>query len=61
MAMIYWKTAERYLGRDEWHSLRHPSAVAAERAGQPLAEHLGVPFHFASPDKPDDEAPRWRP
>jgi hypothetical protein len=36
-----------------------PSAVAAE-AGRALADHLGVPFHFASPDDPDDEAPRWR-
>ncbi|MFI1071819.1 hypothetical protein [Streptomyces puniciscabiei] len=29
-------------------------------AAQALAEHLGVPFHFASPDVPDDEAPRRR-
>ncbi len=36
-----------------------PGATAAE-AGRALAEHLGVPFHFASPDTPDDEAPRWR-
>lgn len=36
-----------------------PSAVAAE-AGRALADHLGVPFHFASPDVPDDEALRWR-
>ncbi|MEU8031677.1 hypothetical protein [Streptomyces sp. NPDC049099] len=36
-----------------------PSAAAAE-AGRALADHLGVPFHFASPDDPDDEAPRWR-
>ncbi|MDQ0604077.1 hypothetical protein QF037_008422 [Streptomyces canus] len=36
-----------------------PNAVAAE-AGRALADHLGVPFHFGSPDVPDDEAPRWR-
>ncbi|MES5820114.1 hypothetical protein [Streptomyces sp. RG80] len=36
-----------------------PSARAAE-AGRALADHLGVPFHFPSPDVPDDEAPRWR-
>jgi hypothetical protein len=36
-----------------------PNAVAAE-AGRALADHLGVPFHFGSPDDPDDEAPRWR-
>ncbi|MFF7332214.1 hypothetical protein [Streptomyces sp. NPDC008150] len=36
-----------------------PAAVAAA-AGQALADRLGVPFHFASPDVPDDEAPRWR-
>ncbi|MFF9983730.1 hypothetical protein [Streptomyces erythrochromogenes] len=38
---------------------RDPSEAAAE-AGRTLADHLGVPFHFASPDDPDDEAPRWR-
>lgn len=37
-----------------------PHAAAATRAGTALAEHLGVPFHFASPGTPDDEAPRWR-
>ncbi|MFC9745569.1 hypothetical protein [Streptomyces niveus] len=36
-------------------------AAAADRAGCALAAHLAVPFHFASPDSPDDEAPRWRP
>ncbi|MGW6058101.1 hypothetical protein [Streptomyces sp. NPDC055189] len=36
-----------------------PGAAAAE-AGRALAGHLDVPFHFASPDVPDDEAPRWR-
>ncbi|MEU6669639.1 hypothetical protein [Streptomyces sp. NPDC046727] len=36
-----------------------PGTAAAE-AGRALAGHLGVPFHFASPDVPDDEAPRWR-
>jgi hypothetical protein len=36
-------------------------ATAATEAGKALADHLGVPFHFASPDVPDDEAPRWRP
>ncbi|MEU2023722.1 hypothetical protein ABZ565_16420 [Streptomyces sp. NPDC016469] len=37
-----------------------PPGVAAAEAGRALADHLGVPFHFASPDVPDDEAPRWR-
>lgn len=37
-----------------------PPGPAAADAGRALAEHLGVPFHFASPDVPDDEAPRWR-
>ncbi|MGX1267665.1 hypothetical protein [Streptomyces phaeoluteigriseus] len=36
-----------------------PGTAAAE-AGRELAGHLGVPFHFASPDVPDDEAPRLR-
>lgn len=61
MATVYWSTAERYLGKDEDHSRRHLAAVAAERAGSALAAHLSVPFHFASPDSPDDEAPRWQP
>ncbi|QEV29991.1 hypothetical protein CP976_41835 [Streptomyces coeruleorubidus] len=37
-----------------------PPGVAAAKAGRALAGHLGVPFHFASPDSPDDDAPRWR-
>jgi len=37
-----------------------PPGVAAAEAGRALAGRLGVPFHFASPDVPDDEAPRWR-
>ncbi|MEU6882196.1 hypothetical protein [Streptomyces sp. NPDC046712] len=37
-----------------------PEAQEAQSAGRALAELLGVPFHFASPDRPDDEAPRWR-
>ncbi|MEU5099925.1 hypothetical protein [Streptomyces sp. NPDC020996] len=37
-----------------------PHGVAAAEAGRALAAHLGVPFHFASPDVPDDVAPRWR-
>jgi hypothetical protein len=28
--------------------------------GRALAEQFGVPFHFASPDRPDDDALRWR-
>jgi hypothetical protein len=61
MATIYRSTAERYLGEDGAAGQRHPSAAAAERAGRTLAAHLSVPFHFASPDTPDDEAPRWQP
>jgi hypothetical protein len=37
-----------------------PPGVAAAGAGRALAGLLQVPFHFASPDVPDDEAPRWR-
>jgi hypothetical protein len=35
-------------------------AASAAAAGRSLADFLGVPFHFPSPDTPDDEAPRWR-
>lgn len=34
------------------------AGTAAAEAGRALADYLGVPFHFASPDIPDDEAPR---
>ncbi|MFE1795636.1 hypothetical protein ACFW9L_05660 [Streptomyces sp. NPDC059517] len=37
-----------------------PEAAEATRTGTALAARFGVPFHFASPDKPDDQAPRWR-
>ncbi|MGZ9931506.1 hypothetical protein ACXNSR_16630 [Streptomyces sp. NC-S4] len=60
LAAIHWGAAERALDGADTGG-RHPSAVAATRAGTALADHLGVPFHFASPDTPDDEAPRWRP
>ncbi|MET8631119.1 hypothetical protein ABZW30_46845 [Kitasatospora sp. NPDC004669] len=36
-----------------------PGTAAAE-AGRALADYLGVPFYFASPEVPDDNAPRWR-
>ncbi|MGW6413767.1 hypothetical protein [Streptomyces sp. NPDC055055] len=39
---------------------RHPSAAVAEQVGGALAAALSVPFHFASPDDPDDTAPRLR-
>ncbi|MFJ8476055.1 hypothetical protein [Kitasatospora sp. NPDC094011] len=61
IATVHWSTAERYLGEDEDCAPRPSVAVAAERAGRALAAHLAVPFHFAGPDTPDDEAPRWRP
>jgi hypothetical protein len=37
-----------------------PEAQEATTVGRALAEHLRVPFHFASPDQPDLDAPRWR-
>ncbi|MFJ2025235.1 hypothetical protein ACIODW_15750 [Streptomyces sp. NPDC087897] len=37
-----------------------PPGVAAAAAGRALADRLGVPFHFPSPDVPDDLAPRRR-
>ncbi|MER5435445.1 hypothetical protein [Streptomyces sp. NPDC002588] len=39
--------------------LPHPAGPADE-AGRALAARLAVPFHFASPHTPDDEAPRLR-
>ncbi|WP_225850777.1 hypothetical protein, partial [Streptomyces sp. HPF1205] len=37
-----------------------PEAQEAATIGRALAEHFDVPFHFASPDRPDLDAPRWR-
>jgi len=36
-----------------------PEAHKAASIGCALAERLGVPFHFASPDSPNIELPRW--
>ncbi|WP_242911509.1 hypothetical protein [Actinomadura terrae] len=36
-----------------------PEAAEASSVGRALAERFDVPFHFASPETPDDEAPRW--
>ncbi|MBO6935287.1 MAG: hypothetical protein JJ863_09930 [Deltaproteobacteria bacterium] len=36
-----------------------PEAAKATEIGDDLAKELGVPFFFASPDSPDDEAERW--
>jgi hypothetical protein len=36
-----------------------PEAEEADAVGRALADRFGVPFHFASPDRPDDTAPRW--
>jgi hypothetical protein len=36
-----------------------PEALEASTAGRRLAERLGVPFYFASPEKPDYPTPRW--
>ncbi|MFF7635063.1 hypothetical protein ACFZB9_18175 [Kitasatospora sp. NPDC008050] len=61
LATVHRSTAKRYLGEDLENHSRHPEAVAAERAGSALAAHLSLPFHFASPATPNDEAPRWQP
>ncbi|MEU7280955.1 hypothetical protein AB0A69_19540 [Streptomyces sp. NPDC045431] len=60
LATVYRGTAVRHLGGEDVGG-RHPSAVAADRVGRELAAHLGVPFHFGSPETPDDEAPRYVP
>jgi hypothetical protein len=36
-----------------------PEAALAKEIGATLSKEYGVPFHFASPDQPDDDAPRW--
>jgi hypothetical protein len=59
LATIHRSAAVRHLG-DEEPAARHPAAVVAGRVGRALADRLSVPFHFASPEAPDDQAPRWR-
>ncbi|MEU1228278.1 hypothetical protein [Streptomyces sp. NPDC005828] len=61
LATVHRETAVRHLGEARAAESRRPAAAAAEEAGRALARHLSVPFHFASPDTPDDGAPRWRP
>ncbi|MGW0608412.1 hypothetical protein [Streptomyces sp. NPDC002644] len=51
---------EAPLATVRWRTGGPPPAQAAAQAGRALAERLGVPFHFPSPDVPDDQAPRWR-
>ncbi|MET9876269.1 hypothetical protein ABZZ36_16780 [Actinacidiphila glaucinigra] len=60
LATFYRGAAVRYLGGERDASRRHPSADAADRADRALASVLSLPFHFASPDIPDDRAPRLR-
>jgi hypothetical protein len=36
-----------------------PEARIASEIGHALAESRGVPFHFGSPEQPDDQAMRW--
>ncbi len=36
-----------------------PEALEAAAIGRALAGRLGVPFHFASPDTPNIDLPRW--
>ncbi|CAM5477771.1 hypothetical protein SAVIM338S_03231 [Streptomyces avidinii] len=63
LATVYWRTGARALeaeGIDPDSGPLRPHAAAATRAGTALAAHLGVPFHFASPQTPDDGLPRWR-
>jgi len=36
-----------------------PEAQQAIEQGRAVARHIGVPFHFTSPQTPDVELPRW--
>ncbi|MEU7576180.1 hypothetical protein AB0B50_01040 [Streptomyces sp. NPDC041068] len=36
-----------------------PEAVEARGVGEELAGMFRIPFHFASPEEPDDQASRW--
>ncbi|GAA0278986.1 hypothetical protein [Cryptosporangium japonicum] len=41
------------------HAPPWPEARRATEQGHAVARSLDVPFHFTSPDTPDDDAPRW--
>ncbi|MCX5213057.1 hypothetical protein OG689_27940 [Kitasatospora sp. NBC_00240] len=43
---------------EAWHAAQ--LAVIGADLGAALAERFGVPFHFGSPEVPDDSAPRWQ-
>ncbi|MGP3750107.1 hypothetical protein [Streptomyces sp. IBSNAI001] len=60
VAVLDAREGEGHLVTVYYHRDGAPPGVAAVEAGRALAGHLGVPFHFASPDVPDDKAPRWR-
>jgi hypothetical protein len=36
-----------------------PEAIETAAMGQRLAEAFGVPFHFPSPEYPEDQCPHW--
>ncbi|GIJ48047.1 hypothetical protein Val02_49330 [Virgisporangium aliadipatigenens] len=36
-----------------------PEAQQAFEQGRAVAQQLGVPFHFASPQEPNEDLPRW--
>ena len=61
LATVYRGTAVRNLDEEDEPGDLHPSAVVADKAGRGLAAHLAVPFHFGSPQVPDDDVPRWTP
>lgn len=60
VAVLDEPAGEGHLATVYYHSGGPRPGAAAAEAGRALADHLGVPFHFASPDVPDDGAPRWR-
>ncbi|MFF5229434.1 hypothetical protein [Dactylosporangium sp. NPDC000521] len=36
-----------------------PESQQATEQGRAVAQHVSVPFHFASPAEPNDDLPRW--
>nr|WP_222110097.1 hypothetical protein [Streptomyces cupreus] len=60
VAVLENPSGEGHLAIVYHHSDGLPPGTRAEEAGKALAHHLKVPFHFPSPDAPDDQAPRWR-
>ncbi|MET8894014.1 hypothetical protein [Streptomyces albogriseolus] len=57
VAVLEAPAGEEHLATVHHRSDGPPPGAAAAEAGRTLADHLGVPFYFSSPEVPDDGPP----